>query len=349
VLDRQMRYVLAEGQELRNIGFGTLQPIGERLLGREHLVKVETAEEQLAGVFEGKSTSFDIDLGDSVYNLVAVPLPDACGEVKEILVVLKNITERKVYERKLVKTIEKEKELGALKSRFVTMASHEFRTPLATMLSSVFLLQNYTGEKYEAQKATHLDRIRRSIDTLTELMNDFLSAGSLEEGRIKAVYSAVDLSAFMKELLAELNAIKKPGQRLILSLDLGEVPEITTDRKMLMNILRNLGSNAIKYSPEGGEIRLDGRIRNGHLILAVSDEGIGIPETEQGEIFKRFYRAENAVNIQGTGLGLNIVKKYTELLHGKVWFESEVNRGTTFTVSLPLQREERSHDHELIS
>ncbi len=233
----------------------------------------------------------------------------------------------------------KEKELGDLKSRFVTMASHELRTPLTTMLSSVFLLQNYTGEKYESQKQTHLERIKRSIHTLTELMNDFLSIGSLEEGRIKAFYSGVDIHEFLKEAMNELNPIRKAGQQLILSVPENDVL-VTTDRQMLMNILRNLVSNAVKYSPPEARIRVSCRADDPHLVLSVEDEGMGIPQKEQGEIFKRFYRAENATNIQGTGLGLNIVKKYVGILHGSIDFTSRINEGTTFTVRLPLERDE---------
>ncbi|HEX8038151.1 MAG TPA: PAS domain S-box protein, partial [Chryseosolibacter sp.] len=187
VLNKEMKYVFADGQELKKIGFLRDDPVGRRLFEQEDSSVTAHAESMMGNVFKGESVSFDVDLNNNIYNLIAVPLPDGKGDINEILVVMKNITDRKAAERKLVRTIQKEKELSSLKSRFVTMASHEFRTPLSTMLSSVFLLQNYTGDRFESQKKTHLDRIKRSIVTLTELMNDFLSIGKLEEGKVKAV------------------------------------------------------------------------------------------------------------------------------------------------------------------
>jgi PAS domain S-box-containing protein len=342
VLNRDMRYILADGQELKNIGFSVINPLGEPLFGRENTALTAQAETMIAGVFQGEGVSFDLDLKEQSYNLIAVPLPDVGEQVHEILIVVKNITERKMAERKLLSAIEKEKELGALKSRFVTMASHEFRTPLSTMLSSVFLLQNYTGEKYETQKKVHLDKIKRSIETLTEMMNDFLSIGSLEEGgRIKVAYSRVQINSFLKELVSDLHSLKKPGQQVSFSFS-GEDVALMTDRVILTNIIRNLVSNAVKYSPAEASIRVNCTVEANKLMISVEDEGIGIPENEQSEIFKRFYRAENAANIQGTGLGLNIVKKYLKLLDGTIEFVSKVNEGATFTVTLPVRLEQET-------
>ncbi|MGC1241498.1 MAG: PAS domain-containing sensor histidine kinase [Chryseosolibacter sp.] len=336
ILDRDMKYLLAEGQELRKIGFADASPIGQRLFHEDHLSITTNAEARIAKVFHGETVSFDVELNNNYYNIIAVPLPELQNEINEILVVMKNITDRKTIERKLVRTIEKEKELGALKSRFVTMASHEFRTPLSTMLSSVFLLQNYTGDKYEAQKKTHLDRIRRSIQSLTELMNDFLSIGQLEEGQVKTVLAPVQVNTFLKEALAELSSIRKPGQNITLEYSGDEVP-VLTDRQGLSHILRNLISNAVKYSPAASSIFVKAAVSNGDLMISITDQGMGIPDQEQPEIFKRFYRAENVTNIQGTGLGLNIVKKYIKLLRGSIDFKSKLNEGTTFTVHIPVK------------
>jgi PAS domain S-box-containing protein len=342
VLNREMKYVLADGQELKKIGFSSCNPLDQPIFGTENAALTAYAEAMLSGVFQGEPASFDIDLRDQAYNLIAVPLPDGEMHVNEILVVIKNITERKMAERKLVKTIEKEKELGALKSRFVTMASHEFRTPLSTMLSSVFLLQNYTGDKYEAQKKTHLERIKRSIQTLTELMNDFLSIGSLDEGgQIKVSYSRVEINSFLKDLVGELHSIKKPGQQIDFSFA-GQDATLMMDRVILTNILRNLVSNAVKYSPDETSIKVSCSLAVDYLIISIEDHGIGIPDQEQPEIFKRFYRAENVTNIQGTGLGLNLVKKYVKLLNGTIAFKSKVNEGTTFTLTLPVRFEEET-------
>lgn len=340
VLNRDMKYVLADGQELNRIGFSSLSPLGEHIFGRGNAVLTTRVEATLANVFRGESVSIDVDLADQTYNLISVPLPDLKKQVNEILVVIKNITTGKMAERKLLRAIERERELGVLKSRFVTMASHEFRTPLSTMLSSVFLLQNYTGAKYEAQKEIHLEKIKRSIQTLTELMNDFLSVGSLEEGgKIKVTYSRVAIHSFLKEMVAELNSIKKPGQRIEFLFS-GNDSILMVDRAILTNILRNLVSNAVKYSPAEAPIRIHCSLTEEILVISVEDEGVGIPKDEQPEIFKRFFRAQNAANIQGTGLGLNIVQKYVELLNGTISFHSQVNKGTTFTVKLPARLEE---------
>ena len=347
VLDRDMRYVLAEGQELKNIGFPDKNAVGKPLFDDEAVI-TSSVQSRIAGAFHGETISFDLDVRNNVYNLIAVPLPDAQNEVHEILVVMKNITERKVAERKLIRTIEKEKELGALKSRFVTMASHEFRTPLSTMLSSVFLLENYTGEKYEAQKKTHLERIRRSIQMLTELMNDFLSIGQLEEGQVRTTYGPVEICTFLNEILSELSSLRKPGQVIDLEFS-GDEVSVLTDRQMLTNILRNLVSNAVKYSSADSPISVRAHVADGGLTIMVEDHGMGIPEHEQPDIFKRFYRAENAANIQGTGLGLNIVRKYVKLLNGSVGFRSKLNEGTTFTVHLPVEIAITNKERQLTS
>lgn len=335
VLDRNLTYVMAGGRELQQIGFPNGHPVGHRIFDEHNSELSAQAEITLRSVFSGEKITLDIDLNNNSYNLIAVPLPDAHGEINEILVVMQNITDRKQVERRLIKTIEKEKELSSLKSKFVTMASHEFRTPLTTMLSSVFLLENYTGQRYEEKKRAHFDRIKRSIRILTELMNDFLSLEKLEEGKVKVVYSPVDVKNFLEDIISEFNPVKKPGQNILLEFS-GDNVEVTTDRQLLTNIMHNLVSNAIKYSGENKEIRISARHVNDCLKISVMDRGIGIPEDEQRDIFKRFYRAENAGNIQGTGLGLNIVKKYIKLLNGSINFKSKQNEGATFTIRLPM-------------
>lgn len=331
VIDRDRRYVLADGQE---IDFIQSSPLGQTVFGLRHPELNVEAEAMLERAYLGENVSFDATLRKRIYNITAVPLPDVHEQVNEVLIVMQNVTGRRVAERKLVRTVEKEKQLSALKSRFVTMASHEFRTPLTTMLSSVFLLQNLSPDKYAQQKKTHLDRIARSIQTLTELMNDFLSIGRLEEGQVKAAYSSLEMKNFLTETIAELHGLLKRGQVILLHFS-GEKTNIVTDRQMLTNILRNLVSNAVKYSAEGTRIDVYAECDQRELILRVADQGMGIPQEEQSEIFKRFYRAENATNIQGTGLGLNIVRKYVNILQGTISFKSKVNEGTTFTLRLP--------------
>jgi hypothetical protein len=216
------------------------------------------------------------------------------------------------------------------------MASHEFRTPLSTISTSLFLLENYTGADYEEEKPKHIDRIKRSVRHLTEVLNDFLNLGKLEEGKVKVSYCDVHLHDLMGELLEELEAIKKPGQQINLSIQ-KKHDTIYTDPTLLKGVLTNLLSNAIKYSGPDENIDLDILTEQGTMRILVADHGIGIPDDEKRHIFKRFYRAVNATYIPGTGLGLNIIKKYLRLLNGSIEFESELNKGTTFIVNIPLE------------
>ncbi len=334
VLNKEMRYILADGQELDKICPDKQAVIGQRMFDGMSPALTARVESMMKPVFAGENASFEVDVNENIYHLTAVPLSDGRGTIHEVLIVMTNVTDRKTVERKLLKAIEKEKELNMLKSRFVTMASHEFRTPLSTMLSSVFLLENQSGEQFAAQKAVHLGRIRRSIQLLTELMNDFLSLGKLEEGRITATYTALDIKVFLEELVGELRSIKKQAQTINFRFT-GETLTLMTDRQILSNMLRNLVSNAVKYSPDESEIAVEAEVAQGNLVISVIDHGMGIPEHEQAGIFKRFFRAENASNIQGTGLGLNIVRKYVNLLRGKVSFTSKVGQGSTFTLRIP--------------
>jgi len=342
VLNRDMKYVLVDGKGLTALGLDSSTVIGDRVFDGIHGGITAYAEGALERVFGGEHISFDLEIEGRYYNVSSVPIAPADGHVNEILVVIKNISSQKRLERELVKTLEKEKELNTLKSRFVTMASHEFRTPLTTILSSAFLLENYTGSKLEAEKKRHLERIKSAVRSLTELLNDFLSLGKLEEGVVQVSYKQLHLPSFMEDIVQEVTLLKKEDQRIVFEFD-GPDDEIMMDKQLLRNILLNLLSNAIKYSPVASTIGLTVHINERHVKVKVTDQGIGIPFEEQKFIFKRFFRANNTAEIQGTGLGLNIVKRYVKLLRGKIEFTSRVNRGTSFTVTLPLQTTHEDH------
>lgn len=244
------------------------------------------------------------------------------------------LLEKKREELKVA--LDKEKELSELKSRFVTMASHEFRTPLSTILSSVSLISKYNEPGQDEKRIKHIERIKSSVYNLTSILNDFLSLGKLEEGKIQCSPSEFDIVSFSNDLVGELREVTKKGQ--ILSYQHGgDTTKVNLDKNLTRNICLNLLSNAIKYSEEGKPIEFKTAITDHLLKISVSDHGIGIPDNEKQHIFERFFRANNAANIQGTGLGLNIVKKYAELMQGEVSFESEYGRGTTFTVRLPFR------------
>lgn len=242
-----------------------------------------------------------------------------------------SVEDLKKAEQEILKSLEKEKELGELKSRFVSMASHEFRTPLTTVLSSANLIAKYTESEQQEAREKHVNRIQKSVQNLTNILNDFLSLEKLESGVQKVQFSETDVNALIQEVGEEMGQSIKVGQEIVIS---GKAPVLYTDEHILKNILFNLISNASKYSSEGDRIEIV--IENDNALkIHVVDHGIGIPMAEQKKMFDRFFRAGNATNIQGTGLGLNIVKKYADLLRGDISFKSEEGKGSTFTLSLP--------------
>ncbi|MEQ6168809.1 PAS domain-containing sensor histidine kinase [Ekhidna sp. MALMAid0563] len=243
-----------------------------------------------------------------------------------------SLEDLKKAEQEILKSLEKEKELGELKSRFVSMASHEFRTPLTTVLSSANLIAKYTESDQQEAREKHINRIKKSVQNLTNILNDFLSLEKLESGIQKVNFNELDVNELLQEIVEEMSQSVKNGQEILLN---GTAPTIQTDEHILKNILFNLVSNASKYSSEGEKIEINIE-HDKHLKIHIVDHGIGIPESEQKKMFDRFFRAANATNIQGTGLGLNIVKKYADLLKGEISFTSTEDQGSTFTLTLPL-------------
>ncbi len=240
-------------------------------------------------------------------------------------------------ENELRKSLQKEKDLSQLKSRFVTMASHEFRTPLSAILSSADLIELYSKkENAEEKRLKHVSRIKASVNNLTNILNDFLSLSKLEEDRVQVQSVSFNFTSFCHEVTDELKGLLKPGQEIRHPQGIPD-QEVTLDKKILKNVLYNLLSNAIKYSEAGKPIDCDIMVENNTVIIKIRDYGIGIPEEDQQFLFTRFFRAHNAENIQGTGLGLNIVKRYLDLLDGDIDFHSELGKGTTFTVRIPIQ------------
>ncbi len=246
---------------------------------------------------------------------------------------VRNQLEERVIERtgELADALAREKRTHEMKSAFVSMASHELRTPLSTILSSVSLMEKYDQTEQQDKRERHLGRIRSSVNHLVDLLNNFLSIGRLEEGKVTVENESLDLTRFIQDILTELEGIKKVQQDIRLTSS-GK-REVKLDKKILRNIMLNLLSNAIKYSDE--DIELHAEVAGNKVILTVTDKGIGIPEEQQQHMFSKFFRASNAGSIQGTGLGLNIVKHYVDLLDGTINFTSKENEGTIFKISLP--------------
>lgn len=249
------------------------------------------------------------------------------------------IQERKAVEEALKRTeedlreaLKKEQDLGMLKSRFVSMASHEFRTPLSTILSSASLMIQYIKAEQQDKREKHFQKIRSSVDMLTTILNDFLSLSRLEEGRVEVIMEDFEIHDFCRETIEDIQHILKQGQSLKLH-HFSKQLVVHLDKKLMKLIMINLVSNAAKYSNEGAEISCTIKLHKNKLQMSIIDSGIGIPEEEQKHLFDRFFRASNATNIKGTGLGLHIVKRYAELMNGTVSFESTFGKGSTFTIS----------------
>lgn len=240
-------------------------------------------------------------------------------------------------QQELSEALDKERQLNEIKSRFVSMASHEFRTPLTTVLSSASLLSKYTGAEDQEKRDKHIQRIRNSVNNLNDILEDFLSLGKLNEGKLDTRMEAVSLEEILGDTIDEMKAMLKKGQYF--NVDCAGNCEAVTDKKLLRNILINLVSNAIKFSDEEKGITLKARIRGDWAHVSVTDQGIGISKEDQQHLFSSFFRAGNATNIQGTGLGLHIVKRYVDLLGGDVNIQSELNRGTTINFSIPINKE----------
>jgi PAS domain S-box-containing protein len=224
----------------------------------------------------------------------------------------------------------KEKELGELKSRFVSMASHEFRTPLSAILSSASLINSYIDRNEFSPIRKHAERIKNAVNGLNTILTEFLSLGRLEEGRIEVEHGPINIPEAIQEVYSELRTLFKIGQHLDYQHTGDE--NIILDSGLLRNILINIISNAIKYSNENGTIWLKTRVEDHQMTLSIRDEGIGIPTDDQKHLFDRFFRASNATNIHGTGLGLYIVRRYVSMMNGTISFESKPEKGTEFTI-----------------
>lgn len=255
--------------------------------------------------------------------------------------------ERKVSERTqdLIKTVgalekaksevslslEKEKELNQMKSRFVSMASHEFRTPLSSVQLSASLIEKYVDRPDVDNVLKHTARIKNSVQLLTSILNDFLSLERLEAGRVSVHQEEINLVQLGEEITEEMQLICKKNQHIVYQ-HTGATGRFVFDPNLLKNSIINLISNAIKYSGEDTFIEFSTEITDGRCTIIVKDNGIGIPKEDQKNLFEPFFRANNTGNIPGTGLGLNIVRRYVNLMGGRVGFESAQNKGTTITM-----------------
>ena len=246
-----------------------------------------------------------------------------------------DISKTKSIEDELHRALDKEKELSGLKSRFVSMASHEFRTPLSTVLSSAYLIEKYTNAEDQAKRSVHLQRVVSSVNMLTDILNDFLSVGKIEEGKIQVRPSSFDIRQHVLSIMDEVKNNLKKQQQLFYN-HYGAT-DVLLDSSLLKHIILNLISNASKFSSEGSPIEIYSNCNGQYITLSVKDHGIGISREDQQHLMERFFRGGNASNIQGTGLGLHIVSKYVELLDGTIACKSELEKGTVITMKFNLK------------
>lgn len=263
-------------------------------------------------------------------SLTITAMRDVKGNIDGYLGIAIDISERRKADADLRLALEKEKELSELKSRFVSMASHEFRTPLSTVLSSAFLISKYTDTESHPKREKHVQRIVSSVNMLTDILNDFLSVGKIEEGKVQVRISTFDIEQKIQEIVSEMKGLLKKGQKVRYT-HTGD-KNVLLDPGLLKHLTMNLLSNAIKFSGEEALIEISSNKADDGLTFSVKDRGMGIPEADIEHLFERFFRGTNANHIQGTGLGLHIVHKYVELMNGEIHCKSELGKGTTFEI-----------------
>lgn len=262
------------------------------------------------------------------------------GELEKHRLHLEDLVQSRTEEidtinKQLQGSLEKEKELSSLKSRFISTASHEFRTPLTSVLTSAELIQRYYERWNQDKVNEHLNRIKNSVGNLTKLMDDVLMVNRAESGRTVLQRSNVDLHSICNNVLEEVEVLAEDHHDIVLNYAT-QRNYFLVDQKQIELILQNLISNAIKYSPNGGEININVSADEKNLEFRISDTGIGIPEEDLPRLFEPFHRSKNSLDIQGTGLGLSIVKHAVEIHGGKIEVESREGFGSTFIVSIPI-------------
>jgi PAS domain S-box-containing protein len=265
---------------------------------------------------------------------------DLEAKVEERTVILKEaLMKLEQSQQELSEALDKERELNEIKSRFVSMASHEFRTPLSTVLSSASLIGKYTGTDEQGKRDKHITRIKDSVKHLNDILEDFLSLGKLDEGKVTANFNDLNLQDVVHETVEEMKGLLKNGQELIYDHQ-GEMM-LYSDKKLLKNILINLITNAIKFSEENSPIIITSSGDGSQAEISVKDKGIGIAEADQEHLFSSFFRGMNATNIQGTGLGLHIVRRYLDLLGGNSKLKSTLNKGTEISIFIPTNHSQQ--------
>lgn len=269
------------------------------------------------------------------FDFVYAPFPESNDQIERIILTATDATKRRQVRQQVEQLLARERELNEMKSNFVTLASHEFRTPMGTILSSASLISSYNGMDDQDKRERHVQRIKSAIDNLTSLLTNFMSISQLDQLTFTGTPHRLDLLAFCRDVIDDIRPSLKAEQHITYFHQDGPTT-IEIDDQLVKNILINLLTNASKYSAEGKAIELTTAVQDNQLQLWVRDWGIGIPEADKDKLFVNFFRARNAIHVQGTGLGLYIVKRYVDLLGGTISFTSQLDTGTVFFVQLPL-------------
>ena len=337
VFNANFEMLLIEGETVSLLGLGKKvfeEAIIDDISMFSSAQKVKLKQDILKTI-AGEHLGFEIAYKNKYFSVNTIPLVDKNAFISSALFVYSNITEQKKVEQDSQNALKKEQELNELKSRFVAMASHEFRTPLSAIQTSAILIgrQNEPGKEQKREK--YVAQIKRNVKQLVVILNDFLSLSKLEEGKVTANKVTFDFVVLAKTLIEEVSMTKKTGKNIIISAP--DAPVLLhLDPKLVRRILMNLLSNAIKYSPENTDIYIKIEECKQFISLEVQNQGIGIPEEEQDKLFERFFRAKNVQDIEGTGLGLHIIKQFVNLMNGTIDFKSKTNKGATFLVKLPI-------------
>ncbi len=307
--------------------------IVEDNVSESYELPIITKSGKLVTILFSGSTRRDYD--NKIVGIVCV------GQDVTELIEYRHQLEYKVEERtaELKKALDKEKELVQLKSKFVSMASHEFRTPLSTIKFAADFVKKYHEKTDWSKLEVKLDKINEQIKHMTYLLDDVLMMGKSEAGKIKIEKNPLQLSEFCDNIIEEVKNLTNNSHEIDFSLS-SNIKYVSTDEKLLRNIFINLLNNAIKFSPEKNEVKFDVTYLNGLMTVIVQDWGIGISDEDSEKVYEAFHRSDSVAGIHGTGLGLSIVKKAVELQNGIIKHESKLNQGTIFTVKIPLEHEE---------
>nr|WP_313790010.1 PAS domain-containing sensor histidine kinase [uncultured Allomuricauda sp.] len=272
------------------------------------------------------------------------------GKRRVCVAIVLDITERKNYTQQLENTVEErtqqlrealqaEKKLNELKTKFLSLVSHEFKTPLSSILTSTSLLKKYTTSEQQDKRDKHITTIKSKVKYLDNILTDFLSIERLDLGKVNYSMTSFPLSKLINEVVYDANMLLKEGQRIHYPRDIDGIV-VEFDEKIMGLALSNLVHNAIKYSPEHSDIELKVSQENDQLKIDILDNGFGIPPEDQPFIFDRYFRATNVLTVQGTGIGLNIVRQHMNNLNANVTFKSEMGTGSTFTLFIPINNKE---------